>query len=153
MPPADAPKRVDSEMPRLKRFLKVTVLTWLPMVAIASGLGGIDMARTLKDDYVGSFLGGTIWFFEIVALPSLFIVATYVLAALPVRTQGTLGVLIRIALAMAAATLVIGVMAAVALLTTDNLSPWLSIRSAYQPYLVEALFLAPVLVFVHGRIK
>lgn len=149
----DPPKRVDSEMPRLRRFLKVTFLTWLPMVAVSSAWGGIDMAKTLEVNFFGSFLAGTIWNFEVVALPGLFIVATYAAAVLPLRIRGAPGALVRIALAMGSVILVFTLMVAVSRLATDEYNPWWRTRSRYEMYLIEALFLAPLLALVHGRIK
>lgn len=148
-----ARKRPDSEMPRLKRFLRGTFLTWLPLVAIESAAGGVLTAKTLGVNHVGSFFGGTLLFFGVVALPSLFIVATYVLTEAFVQRRGITGALQRIALAIGSAILVIGLVIGVKLLTMDDPIPWWRIRMKYQSWLLGALFLSPVLVLIRGRVK
>lgn len=148
-----ASRRTNSEMPRLRHYLKVTVLTWLLVVAIASALGGILTARSSTMNVFESFLGGTVIFLVAIVLPSLAIVAVYSAAALLVRRRGIVGASLRVALAIASAIPVIGLIVGFDLPTTEELSSWQWIRSAYGGWLFFALCLAPVLVFVHGRIK
>ena len=145
-------KSPNSEMPRLKRFLTNTFRTWLPMVTIASAVGGILSATTLNVNHVGSFFGGMILFFGVVALPCLFIVAIYVLAEVGVRRRGLVGTSHRLGLAIGAAFLVVGLMVGSNLITTDEPILWWQIRMKYQSWLLSAVCFSPVLVFIHGRV-
>ena len=138
--------------PRLRRVLRITTLTWLPLLALTGVVGGVAMARTLQTDVLGSFLAGIVIFSLAAAVPSLLIVTVYVGAVVTIFEHTKPAFILRLLLAAASTLATLGLLIGLSELTSREPRTLQSMREEYQGWMLLALCLTPILVVIQGRV-